>query len=65
MNCDGLCLWWIVMDCDRDRFAEHTLIQTPLHIDAPHPNHTMRALVLHNSDAKTERLGTLFSSRQV
>ena len=50
------------MDCDREWLAEHTPIQTPLHIDAPHPNHTMRALVLHTSDAKTERLGTLFSS---
>ena len=31
------------MDCDREWLAEHTPIQTPLHIDAPHPNHTMRA----------------------
>ena len=36
------------MDCDgcehREWLAEHTPIQTPLHIDAPHPTHTMRAL---------------------
>ena len=34
MDCDGLLDWLDV---------EHTPIQTPLHVDSPLPNHTMRA----------------------
>ena len=44
MECDGLRCRWIVMDCDMEWLAVHTPIQTPLHADAPHPNHTMHAL---------------------
>jgi len=38
MDCDGL--QWIATDCDQEWLAELTPIQTTLHIDAPHPNHT-------------------------
>ena len=52
-SCDGLCRW-IAMEW----LAEHTPIQTPLHIDAPHPNHTMRAIQLYRC-ARSKRRRTL------
>ena len=66
MNCDGL--RWIVMDCEhREWLAEHTPIQTPLHIDAPHPNHTMRALQPYRcarSKRRSARNGAMRSKRR-
>jgi hypothetical protein len=66
MNCDGL--RWIVMDCEhREWLAEHTPIQTPLHIDAPHPNHTMRALQPYRcarSKRRSARNGAVRSKRR-
>jgi hypothetical protein len=58
MECDGLRCRWIVMDCDMEWLAVHTPIQTPLHADAPHPNHTMRALKPYRC-ARSKRRYTL------
>jgi hypothetical protein len=45
MDCDGL--QWIATDCDQEWLAELRPIQTTLHIDAPHPNHTRCARSNH------------------
>jgi len=56
------------MDCEhREWLAEHTPIQTPLHIDAPHPNHTMRALQPYRcarSKRRSARNGAVRSKRR-
>ena len=72
-HCDGLrwiAMWiawiaWIAMDCDGMRWislewlVELTPIRTPLHFDAPDPNHTSHTLVTHEARASTIQVRAL------